>query len=77
MFYHITLSTLTLRQHMRGYTAVWTGDVTETDFNATGGGYNTEDTSTVALTNVGAPVSIAQQQNAGSYTASPSLIHTT
>jgi len=36
MFYHITLVTLTFRQHLRGYTGVWTSDVTETDFDATG-----------------------------------------
>jgi len=34
MFYNVFLVTLTVRQHLRGNTCVWTKDVIETDFSA-------------------------------------------
>ena len=82
MSYNITLSTLTFRQHFRGYTEVWIKDVTATDFTATG--VNNTQTffdpkATYAPQSqypqsqypqyppVGTPVPIPHQQTAGSY----------
>ena len=40
LFYFVFLTSLTFRQHLRGYTGIWKDDVTETDFTAVGANNN-------------------------------------
>ena len=77
MFYNIFLLVMTIMQHSRGYTDVWTKDVTEADFDAQGDKntqvvYDAKVTPTYVTQyppqQVGTPVSLVPPQTTGSYT---------
>ena len=74
MSYCVALFSLSLRQHLRGNTGIWTKDVTETDFAAVGANSNPQmafDNKVYSNQYPPAGTPVAPQHTAGSYVSSP------